>query len=322
MNSQTFYDQTDEHGVSNRDKLAQRQRIIRRVDTTAKDKSFEATEGRHDGIVVMDGKLIGFGIHIFNEDIYPLQSFEIYLRNCDLVGQLNLSGCRDLLFVDVYHNRLSAVDVSGAGALRILGLQDNRIEALDVRDLRACQGIDAGMNRLSELDVSQNGELVELYVNDNRLVAIDLSGCPKLKYFYCHNNGIEFLDTRANSLLRHLNATGNPMKRILSLAPQRDEPLPLELTAGAGGCVGLKFNPIYNAQWKETGEWQQTYYAYPDAGHRFMGWYDSEENLLSMDEEWLDTYGASRVLTARFNIYEPEAHFTGSSEPQDCSDTN
>ena len=300
MNFQTFYDQTDERGVSNRDKLAQRQHIIRRVDTTAKDKSIEAAEGRHDGVVIMDGKLIGFGIHIFNEDIYPLQSFEIYLRNCDLVGRLDLSGCGDLLFVDVYHNRLSAVDVSGAGALRILGLQDNQIEALDVRDLRACQGIDAGMNRLSELDVSQNSELVELYVNDNRLTAIDLSSCPKLKYFYCHNNDIEVLDTRANPLLRHLNATGNPLKRILSLAPQRDEPLPLELTAGEGGRVGLKFNPVYNAQWKETGEWQQTCYAYPDKGRHFMGWYDSEENLLSMDEEWLDTYGASRILTARF----------------------
>ena len=300
MNLQTFYNQMDECGVSNRDKLAQRQRIIRRVDTTAKDRSFEAAEGRHDGVVVVDGKLIGFGIHIFNEDIYPLQSFEIYLRKCDLVGTLDMSGCVDLLFVDVYHNRLSAVDVSGAGALRILGLQDNQIEALDVRDLRACQGIDAGMNRLSELDVSQNGELMELYVNDNRLTAIDLSGCPKLKYFYCHNNGIEALDTRANPLLRHLNATGNPMKRILSLAPQRDEPLPLELIAGEGGCVGLKFNPVYNAQWKETGEWQQTYYAYPDEGHHFIGWYDSEENLLSTDEEWLDTYGTSRVLSAKF----------------------
>ena len=301
MNFQTFYDQTDEHGVSNREKLAQRQHIIRRVDMTAKDKSFEAAEGRHDGVVIVDGKLIGFGIHIFNEDIYPLQSFEIYLRNCDLTGRLDLSGCGDLLFVDVYHNRLSAVDVSGAGALRILGLQDNRIEALDVCDLRACQGIDAGMNRLSELDISQNGELVELYVNDNRLTAIDLSGCPKLKYFYCHNNGIEVLDTRANPLLRHLNATGNPMKRILSLAPQWDESLPLEPTAGEGGCVGLKFNPVYNAQWKETGEWQQTYYAYPDEGRHFMGWYDSEENLLSMDEAWLDAYGASRILTARFD---------------------
>ena len=296
----SFFDQADEQGVSNREKIARLQRIIRRVDTTSKDKSFEAAEGRHDGVVVVDGKLVGFGIHIFNKDIYPLQSFEIYLRNCDLVGKLDLSGCGDLLFVDVYHNRLSTVDVSEARALRILCLQDNQIEVLDVRDLIACQGIDAGMNRLTALDVSRNGELVELYVNDNRLTGIDLSGCPKLKYFYCHNNDINVLDTRANPLLRHLNATGNPMKRILSLAPQRDEPLPLDLVARDSGCVGVKFNPVYNAQWKETGEWQQTYYAYSDEGYHFAGWFDPEGNLLSIDAAWQDAYGASRVLVARF----------------------
>ena len=300
MMLQTFFDQTDERGVSNRDKVSQRQKIIRRVSTTSKDRSFEATEGRHDGVVIVDGKLVGFGIHIFNEDIYPLQSFEIYLRNCDLVGRLDLSGCADLLFVDVYHNRLSAVDVSETRALRILGLQDNQIEALDVSDLRTCQGIDAGMNRLTALDVSHNGELVELYVNDNRLTRIDLFGCPKLKYFYCHNNCIETLDTRANPLLRHLNATGNPMKRILSLAPQRDKPLPLELTAGEGGCVGLKFNPVYNAQWKETGEWQQTYFAYPDKGWQFKGWFDEGGDPVHDQMIWQDIYGTGRQLTAQF----------------------
>ena len=45
MNFQAFYDQTDEYGVSNRDKLAQRQHIIRRVDTTAKCSSYVPKEG-------------------------------------------------------------------------------------------------------------------------------------------------------------------------------------------------------------------------------------------------------------------------------------
>lgn len=301
MNIPAFYDQKDEHGVSNRDKIAARQRIIRRVSTTSKEQSYEAADGHHDGLVTDGEKIIGFGIHIFNENIYPLESFEIYLRNCDLVGELDLSGCEDLLFVDVYHNRISKVDVSGASSIRILGLQDNRIEKLDLQDLRACLGIDVGMNRLHEVDVSNNTELVELYVNDNRLSQIDLSSCSKLKYFYCHNNGIEVLDTRANPLLRHLNATGNPMKHILSLAPQRDEAMPLELSAGEGGYVGLEFNPVYNAQWKETGEWQQTYYAYPQEGRLFAGWYDTEGSLLSRDAEWVDVYGTSRIIEARFD---------------------
>lgn len=298
-----FLDQRGPDGRTNREKIERNQRVIRRVATTDKTKSYEDADpaaGSRDGVVVRDGKLIGFGIHIFNEDIYPLQSFEIYLRNCGLTGALDLSGCRDLLFVDVYHNEIASIDVSGDTSLTILGIQDNQISSLDVGDLVSCKGIDAGKNRLSSLDVSNCRELVELYINDNGFSEIDLSGCPKLKYFYCHNNRIEALDTTANPLLRHLNATGNPMGRIRSLAPQREEPLPLELTAEGPGAVGLQFNPVYNAQWKETGEWRQTYYAYPREGHAFAGWYDPAGDLLSREAVWTDAYGASRVLTARF----------------------
>ena len=299
-----FLDQRGPDGCTNRERIERNQRVIRRVATTDKTKSYEDADpaaGSRDGIVIQDGKLIGFGIHIFNEDIYPLQSFEIYLRNCGLVGDLDLSGCRDLLFVDVYHNEIASVDVRGDTSLQILGIQDNRISSLDVRDLISCKGIDAGKNRLSILDVSNCHGLVELYINDNDFSEIDLGGCPNLKYFYCHNNRILELDTTGNPLLRHLNATGNPLKRIRSLAPQRAERLPLELAADGPGAVGLQFNPVYNAQWKETGEWQQTYYAYPREGHVFEGWYDPAGILLSREEAWLDAYGTDRVLTARFS---------------------
>ena len=299
-----FLEQRGPDGCTNRERIEQNQRVIRRVSTTDKTKSYEDAgpgQGCHDGVVVQDGKLIGFGIHIFNEDIYPLQSFEIYLRNCGLTGHLDLSGCGDLLFVDVYHNEIDSVDVGGDTSLQILGIQDNRISTLDVGELISCKGIDAGKNRLASLDVSRCHELVELYINDNGFTKIDLGGCPKLKYFYCHNNRIQELDTRANPLLRHLNATGNPLKRIRSLAPRREERLPLELTADGPGTVGMQFNPVYNAQWKETGEWRQTYYAYPQEGHGFLGWYDDAGALLSREAAWLDEYGASRVLTARFS---------------------
>ena len=302
-----FLEQTDSDGVSNRRKIEENQHIIRRVATTDKSKSYEDSDNVSDngvyppGIVIQDGRLIGFGIHIYNEDIYPLQSFEIYLRNCNLSGSLNLSGCKDLLFVDIYHNHICYVDVAGADALRILGIQDNEIERLDVTDLISCQGIDAGNNQLRTLDLRNNHELVELYINDNQFSEINLESCPKLKYFYCHNNHLKKLDTTANPLLRHLNATGNPLHQIQSFAPQRDVPAPLELTAEGPGAVGLKFNPVYNAQWKETGEWEQSYYAYPQKGHRFAGWYDTEGRIVSKEPIWFDTYGASRVLTARFS---------------------
>lgn len=300
----SFYKQTDEQGVTNLEKASSSQ-IIRRVKTTDQNKSFEETDEEQPseyprGMVVENGKLIGFGIHIFNEDIYPLQSFEIYLRNVGLSGVLDLSGQEDLLFVDIYNNQVSEVLLKNNRSLRIFGVQNNRISELDVRDMVVCQGIDAGKNQLSELDVSENAELVELYINDNRFSTIDLSKNQKLKYFYCHNNQISKLDTTCNPLLRHLNATGNPMKEIYSLAPQREERLPLTVVAGEGGYVGLKFNPVYNAQWKETGEWEQSYYAYPMNGYAFDGWYDRDGCLVSNEAVWIDQYGSSREIKAIF----------------------
>ena len=300
-----FFELEDENGVSNLDKVHKYQKILRRVETTDKSKSVEAVENTEvggrmpNGIILKDGKIIGLGIHIYNEDVYPLKSFEINLRNCDLIGDLNISDCTDMVFLDLYHNRISSIQSKNLPSMRIFGVQDNQLERIDVTEMPSCQGIDAGMNRLTKIDVSKNPELVELYINDNDFTEIDLSHNPKLKYFYCHNNRMTALDTRANPLLRHLNATGNPMKSIRSLAPQREERLPLELYAGEGGCVGLKFNPVYNAQWKETGEWQQSYYACPDEGFRFDGWYENGTKV-SEEETWIEEYGKSRILQARF----------------------
>ena len=300
-----FFDIEDENGVSNLDKVHKYQKVLRRVETTDKNKSVETvknSDGAGDitnGIIMENGKIIGLGIHIYNEDVYPLKSFEINLRNCDLIGELDISDCTDMVFLDLYHNKITSVRSKNMPSMRIFGVQDNLLETIDVTEMPSCQGIDAGLNRLKEINVSRNPELVELYINDNAFTEIDLSRNPKLKYFYCHNNRITELDTSANPLLRHLNATGNPLKAIRSLAPQREEKLPLEIFAGDGGCIGLKFNPVYNAQWKETGEWQQSYYAYPDEGYRFAGWYENGVKV-SGDEAWIDEYGTGRILTARF----------------------
>lgn len=301
-----FFAIEDETGLSNLDKVHRYQKVLRRMETTDKSRSVEEAENRGDqngipsGVIMENGRIIGLGIHIFNEDVYPLKSFEINLRSCDLIGTLDISGCEDMVYLDLYHNKISRILTSGLRSMRIFGVQDNLLTELDVTGMPACQGIDAGMNRLRTLDVSKNPELAELYINDNDFTEIDLSSNPGLKYFYCHNNRITALDTRGNPLLRHLNATGNPMRSIRALAPQRDERLPLELHAGNGGKVGLKFNPVYNAQWKETGQWQQSYHAYPDKGFRFKGWFDTDGVPVSAEEIWIDEYGSSRILTAAF----------------------
>lgn len=299
-----FFSEKDLNGITNLEKAEKHSKVIRRIKSTSLDKSYEEGTKKESsypiGVVVENNKLIGLGIHIFNEDVYPLQSFEIYLRNCGLTGKLCLDGCDDMVFLDFYNNSIEEVTLGSMKAMRILGLQNNKIEKIDPRALPLCQGIDIGKNKLKEIDVRLNPELVELYINDNEISEINLTENKKLKYFYCHNNKITKLDTRENKLLRHLNAENNPMTEIYSLAPQRDEILPLTLKAEEGGFVGLKFNPIYNAQWKETGQWQQSYSAYPKEGYEFKGWFEKNGTLLSTDANYIDTYGASRELTARF----------------------
>lgn len=300
----SFFDQEDASGMTNLQKVKENQKVIRRLDTTSKDRSYDEVGAAAEteipsGIVVKDGIIKGFGIEIFNQDVYPLQSFEIYLRSCGLTGKLDLTGCEDMVFVDVYHNGIEEIKTGYLPSMRIFGIQDNEIRKIDVTGMPSCQGIDAGMNSLREINVSMNPELVELYVNDNELDEIDLSFNNRLKYFYCQYNHISELDTRMNPKLRHLNATANPMRDIWSYAPQREELLPLEVHAGEGGCIGMRFNPVYNAQWKETGEWEQVYYAYPDDGYDFAAWYE-DGRMASSEDVWYDEYGTSRVLEARF----------------------
>ena len=241
-----FFAQADDTGMTNAEKARTRQRIIQRVASTPKDKSFEVAEdpisppppGMPIGVVEVDGKLIGLGIHIFNEDVYPLQSFEITLRDCDLVGDLDLSGCADLVFVDLYRNRIGSVDVAGTPALRILGLQSNQIEHLDARGMPACQGIDIGNNRLTDIDVSGNPELVELYVNDNALSALDTTCNPKLKYLRCQNNNLHELDVTAGICTRpatRLRASRRPRPEAAATCRCALPPKP----AGTSACPSI-----------------------------------------------------------------------------------
>ena len=281
-----FFSQTDDNGVSNAEKAG--------GDLAAPEKT--------PGVVCdSEGHFIGFGIHILNESVYPIEKFELFLRDKGLVGDLDLSGCGDLVFLDVYRNKITCAEVEGQRSMRILGLQDNLISELDVHTLAVCQGIDVGKNRLKSLDVSQNGELVEFYIHFNEFTEVDLSHNPKLKYFWCNSNKISRLDTTANPLLRHLDCTDNPLVEVRACAPQREGFAPLTLTADDGGYVGLKFCPVYTPQWKETGEWQQKYVAYPKEGYAFGGWYDEYGARVSAEREWIDEYGASRELIARFD---------------------
>ena len=68
---EAFFAQVDEEGISNAQKAEERHHVIRRIATTSKDKSYEdaddavsRADGLPIGVVEVDGKLVGLGIHI------------------------------------------------------------------------------------------------------------------------------------------------------------------------------------------------------------------------------------------------------------------
>ena len=61
-------------------------------------------------------------------------------------------------------------------------------------------------------------------------------------------------------------------------------------------CEGIR----YNAQWKETGKFEQCYVATPMEGYHFSFWMSESRERLSEQQTWVDTYGSSRIIQAVF----------------------
>ena len=290
-----FFDEKDENGVSNAEKIG----------------GFDVNNPKEAQGIIYDenDKLIGVGIHIYNEDVYPIQSSKAYYRKIGLTGYLDTSNFEDVVFMELYYNDLRKVKLSNMPALRILGYRGcKNLTAIDVSECPALQGLDAGICGCDSIDVSHNPELVEFYCDENHnITSVDISKNPKLKYFYCHKNNITEFDGMNNPLLRHVDTTENPMTHLKCYAPRpdkEDERKPdeiIELTAGEGGYVGVLFKPIYNEKWKETGEWTQKFVATAKDGYAFEAWVNPEtKEVLSTDATMNVEIGTAAVMTATF----------------------
>lgn len=290
-----FFEQCDADGVSNAEKIG----------------GFSAENVKEASGIIYDenDRLVGIGIHIFNEDVYPIQSSQAFYRGLGLTGSLNTNNFEDCVFMELYRNDLTEVSLKNMPALRILGYRGcKNLHSIDTSECPALQGLDAGICGCDSFDMSKNPELVEFYCDDNRnITSVDISKNPKLKYFYCHKNNIAEFDGMNNPLLRHVDTTENPMIHLKCWAPrpdhedERGEDEFIELTAGEGGFVGILFKPIYNEKWKETGEWQQKFVASPKDGFEFIAWIDDKTGKTVSTDSTMDVeIGTAAQMTATF----------------------
>ena len=210
-----FFEQTDENGVRNGEKLSEDY-----------DPTDPETWRKYDGnycrgtikwtTVAGEYRLCEIFFGGRSTDAYPLE----------LVGFLDVSECTALAkvryasFGDI---QLTGLDVSGCTALEELHCvrlsyanyySYNGIVELNVSNCTALTGLDCFGNQLTELDVSTNTGLVWLDCSGNQLTELDVSTNAELVRLDCSGNQLTELDISANAALEELDCSENQLTEL------------------------------------------------------------------------------------------------------------
>ena len=201
-----FFEQTDENGVRNGEKLSED------YDPTDPETWWEYDGDYCRGIVewtTVAGEYRLYNIFFggIGNDALPLE----------LVGFLDVSGCTALVKVRCWSwgdIQLTGLDVSGCAALEVLDCDGNELTELDVSGCAALEALDCRNNWLTELDVSGCTSLVELYCLANELTELDVSGCAALEVLDCYGNELTELDVSECAALEELDCDYNHMTEL------------------------------------------------------------------------------------------------------------
>ena len=191
-----FFEQTDENGVRNGEKLSEN------YDPTDPGTWWEA-----------DGSEIGVEWTV-DDDEYRICEIRIGSSSLGMMGNLDVSGCTGLDRLDCSENQLTEINVSGCTALTDIDCSNNKLTELNVSTNTELYTLRCYGNQLTELDFSENTWLDELYCFGNELVRIDISGCIDLDGLDCSENQLTELDLSGNTSLRWLYCSGNRITEL------------------------------------------------------------------------------------------------------------
>lgn len=191
-----FFEQTDENGVRNGEKLSED------YDPTDPGTWWEA-----------DGSEIGVEWTV-DDDEYHICEIRIGSSSLGMMGNLDVSGCTGLDRLDCSENQLTEINVSGCTALADIDCSNNKLTELNVSTNTELYTLRCYGNQLTELDVSENTWLYELYCFGNELVRIDISGCIDLDGLDCSENQLTELDLSGNTYLRWLDCSWNRITEL------------------------------------------------------------------------------------------------------------
>ena len=223
-----FFEQTDENGVRNGEKLSED------YDPTDPETWWEYDGDYCRGIVAWT--TVAGEYRLYNIFFGGIGNYALPL---ELVGFLDVSGCTALTevrckswgdiqltgldvsgctsLVELYclENKLTELDVSGCAALKVLDCSWTLLTELDVSGCAALEALECRGNWLTELDVSAKTELYDLDCSLNHLLTeLDVSGCAALEILDCYGNDLTELDVSECAALEELDCDYNHMTEL------------------------------------------------------------------------------------------------------------
>ena len=136
-----FFEQTDENGVRNGEKLSEN------YDPTDPGTWWEA-DGSEIGVEWTD-----------DDDEYRICEIRIGSSSLGMMGNLDVSGCTGLERLDCSENQLTEINVSGCTTLEDLDCTNNKLTELNVSTNTRLYYLDCADNMLTQLDASMKDSL-------------------------------------------------------------------------------------------------------------------------------------------------------------------
>ena len=223
-----FFEQTDENGVRNGEKLSED------YDPTDPETWWEYDGDYCRGSVewtTVAGEYRLYNIFFggIGNDALPLELVGFLdVSGCTALTEvrckswgdiqltgLDVSGCTSLVELYCLENKLTELDVSGCAALKVLDCSWTLLTELDVSGCAALEALECRGNWLTELDVSAKTELYDLDCSLNHLLTeLDVSGCAALEILDCYGNDLTELDVSECAALEELDCDYNHMTEL------------------------------------------------------------------------------------------------------------
>jgi len=122
-----------------------------------------------------------------------------------LKGNITELNCED--------NQLTAIDVKGCPALKVLICPRNKLTELNVQGLTALREVDARKNEITKLNVKGCTALWSLDVDTNKLTELDVKECTSLEKLYCGHNNFTNFDLKSYNV-QTLSCGGNGFTQL------------------------------------------------------------------------------------------------------------